>query len=241
MVPLRDEEQLDGEVEKFLVDIQQSAWENNPEIKRRTNGNNYPKGIRDLIAEKRKAGRRWQQTRDPQDKTELNNLAQQLKIEIKELNNDSINAYLRELTIDNNTDYSLWKATKIINRPIMQIAPIRKTDGTWARNNGQKAQRFAERLAHILYTPSHPLSRSAYPLQPHTGPTSYWLPLPTSPSNPTYPTGIYTLYIMSLIFFIYLPMKMEPIRISETSAIKTQTPGNYPKRKILRYTEVNVS
>ena len=61
------------------------------------------------------------------------------------------------------------------------------------------------------------------------GPTSYWLPLPTSPSNTTYPTGIYTLYIMSLTFFILLPMKMELIRSSETSAIKTQTPGNYQK------------
>ena len=29
-------------------------------------------------------------------------------------------------------------------------------------------------------------------------------------------------------------MKMEPIRRSETSAIKTQTPGNYPKRNILQ-------
>ena len=29
-----------------------------------------------------------------------------------------------------------------------------------------------------------------------------------------------------------MPMKMEPIRSSETSAIKTQTPGNYPKRNI---------
>jgi len=29
-------------------------------------------------------------------------------------------------------------------------------------------------------------------------------------------------------------MKMEPIRSSETSAIKTQTAGNYPKRNILQ-------
>ena len=29
-------------------------------------------------------------------------------------------------------------------------------------------------------------------------------------------------------------MKMEPIRSSETSAIKTQTPGNYPKKNILQ-------
>ena len=79
----------------------------------------------------------------------------------------------------------------------------------------------------IIYT-SPPLTVCLSGPTSH-GPTSYWLPLPTSPSNPTYPTGIYTLYIMSLAFFIHLPMKMEPIRSSETSAIKTQTPGNYPK------------
>ena len=39
---------------------------------------------------------------------------------------------------------------------------------------------------------------------------------------------------MLLTFFIHLPMKMEPIRSSETSAIKTQTPGNCPKRNILQ-------
>ena len=33
-----------------------------------------------------------------------------------------------------------------------------------------------------------------------------------------------------------LPMKMEPIVSSETSAIRTQTPGNYPKRNKLHYT-----
>jgi hypothetical protein len=73
-----------------------------------------------------------------------------LKREIKQLTNDSINNYLRELTNDNNTDYSLWKATKKINRPVMQIPPIRKTDGKWARNNEQKAQRFAEHLEQIF-------------------------------------------------------------------------------------------
>jgi len=33
--------------------------------------------------------------------------------------------------------------------------------------------------------------------------------------------------------FIHLPMKMEPIVSSETSATKSQTPGNYPKRNKL--------
>ena len=49
--------------------------ENTPEIKRRTKGNNYPTEIRDLVTEKRKARPRWHQTRHPQGKTELNNLA----------------------------------------------------------------------------------------------------------------------------------------------------------------------
>ena len=38
-------------------------------------------------------------------------------------------------------------------------------------------------------------------------------------------------YISS--FFIPLPMKMELIESSETSPIRTKTPGNYPKENIL--------
>ena len=32
----------------------------------------------------------------------------------------------------------------------MQIPPVRKTDGKWARNNEQKAQQFAEHLEQIF-------------------------------------------------------------------------------------------
>jgi hypothetical protein len=34
---------------------------------------------------------------------------------------------------------------------------------------------------------------------------------------------------------LHLPMKMEPIEDSETSAFKTQTPGKYPKENILHF------
>ena len=47
-----------------------------------------------------------------------------------------------------NTDYSLWKATRNIKRPI--TPPIRKEDGTWARNNKQKADTFADHLENIF-------------------------------------------------------------------------------------------
>ena len=35
------------------------------------------------------------------------------------------------------------------------------------------------------------------------------------------------------LYFIHLPTKMELIECPETSAIRTQTPGNYPKENIL--------
>jgi hypothetical protein len=34
-------------------------------------------------------------------------------------------------------------------------------------------------------------------------------------------------------FFIHMPMKMEPIEGSETSAIRRKMPGNYSKENIL--------
>jgi hypothetical protein len=35
-----------------------------------------------------------------------------------------------------------------------------------------------------------------------------------------------------LLFYTYLPMKMEQTECSETSAYKIQTPGNYPEENI---------
>jgi hypothetical protein len=146
MVPLQTEEQLDFEVNKFVNDIQQSAWDNTPEIKKRLKGNNYPSEILELISEKRQQRKKWHQTRAPQEKTRLNNLSYQLKEAIKQLKNDTVSNFLRDLTNDSSTDYSLWKTTKNLKRPIMQIPPIKKIDGSWARNNEQKAYRFAEHL-----------------------------------------------------------------------------------------------
>lgn len=150
MVPIRNEDHLEKEVEQLVKDIQKAAWESTPEIKRKTKGNNYPREIRDLLSKKRKSRRKWQQTRSPHHKTVLNNLTQQLRREIKKVKEESVRNHFKELTNDSSTDYSLWKATKTIKRPIMQIPPIRLLDGKWARSNKEKAQRFAEHLETIF-------------------------------------------------------------------------------------------
>lgn len=112
LVSLENTQQLEKEAEQFVQNVQQAAWENTPAIQRRIKGNNYPKEIKELIMEKRKLRKRWQQTRAPGDKTKLNNATQQLKREIQQIKNESISIYLSNLTYDSNTDYSLWKAAK---------------------------------------------------------------------------------------------------------------------------------
>ncbi|CAL1672120.1 unnamed protein product [Lasius platythorax] len=144
-VPLKTPEQLE-EVNKFNTDIQQAAWNNTPMIQRRNMGYNYPKEIRDMVNMKRRARKKWQHTRSPEDKTVLNRTGNELKRLIKEMKHATLNKFLSELTADKNTDYSLWKMTKGIKRPKMQIPPVRKEDGEWAKSNKEKADLFAEHL-----------------------------------------------------------------------------------------------
>lgn len=148
--PLKTTEQLDKEVQNFIQHIQQSAWENTPEIKRRSNRICYPREILELIAEKRKQRNKWHQSRSPEDKRKLNTLTKKLRRTIKKFNDESINLHLTELSNDRNTEYSLWKATKSLKRPTTQIPPIKEENGTWATKDEEIASRFARHLENIF-------------------------------------------------------------------------------------------
>jgi hypothetical protein len=52
----------------FTTAIQEAAWNSKPVIKTKLRGLNFPKEIRNFIAEKRKLRRKWQQPRNPHDK-----------------------------------------------------------------------------------------------------------------------------------------------------------------------------
>lgn len=145
-VSLRTIDDLEKETEELVEIIQQVAWNNTPQLKRKTVGNNYPWEIKEIIIQKRKARRKWQQTRSPEDKTRLNNLTQQLRREIRIIKNESINAFLSELSADIETDYSLWRAAKRLRRPIVHVPPIKNENGTWAKDNREKAELFAHHL-----------------------------------------------------------------------------------------------
>lgn len=76
---------------------------------------------------KTKSQKEIAETRSPADKTRLNNLTKQLTREIQTIKNESINIYLKELSADSKTDYSVWKATKRLT--IRQQINPRKAPG----------------------------------------------------------------------------------------------------------------
>lgn len=114
---------------------------------------NYPKQIREMILEKRKLRRKWQLSRNSMDKRRLNAATKKLKTELQQFRNDAFKTYLSSLTNKKDSDYSLWKATKNLERPQQQNKPVRKGDGSWARSNEEKAEVFANHLQ-STFTPN---------------------------------------------------------------------------------------
>jgi hypothetical protein len=111
--------------------IQTAAWKSTPNNEKTLqDALNLPLHIRELIHEKRRARRRWQDRRNPLDKKELNKLTHNLRSAITQAKNETFKTYITNLSPG---DHSLWKATKKFKRLTIAIPPIRKQDGSWAR------------------------------------------------------------------------------------------------------------
>lgn len=106
--------------------------------------------IEDKIREKRRLRKIWQSTRNAYSKRKLNKAIKDLKALLQEERNNKIASYLQKITPTEATDYSLWKATKKINRPQNYIAPIRKNTGDWARTDHEKGLAFALHLSDVF-------------------------------------------------------------------------------------------
>ncbi|KAL7290805.1 hypothetical protein TKK_0015548 [Trichogramma kaykai] len=105
-----------------------------------------PKQIEQQIREKRRLRRVWQKTRTPADKYHFNKAIKDLKKMLIEHKSNSVNNFLKNLTADKNTNYSLWKATKHLKRPKQHIPPLYNPNNSWARTPMDKANLFASHL-----------------------------------------------------------------------------------------------
>ena len=141
---------MEEAVEDVTKAIQNAAWQATPDSNGQTYTEELPTTIKQKLAEKRRARKRWQLTRTPQDKQHYNKTAKELKRLLQTLKNEGFQTYLQELTATKDTDYSLWKATRKIKQHQYQIPPIRINHNTWARTDRQKATAFAQHLASVF-------------------------------------------------------------------------------------------
>lgn len=148
-IPLKTEAEIDDAVEQLNVSIQKAAWASTPEIKGQR-AEECPAYIKEKIKEKRKLRQEWQKYRLPEDKSKLNRATKRLNKLLHKNKNQAIQDYLAQLSPTENTDYSLWKATRKLKQPQKCNPPIRKNGGGWARNNEDKAARFAEHLEAVF-------------------------------------------------------------------------------------------
>lgn len=109
-VRLKNTNELDIQAQD-LVDAVHSAAKTSTPSKNTWVQDCYPFEIREIIVKRRKARCIWQRFRNPIDKNMFNIINNQLNRLIKDINNKNFKDYLSNLTADDDTNYSLWKAT----------------------------------------------------------------------------------------------------------------------------------
>jgi hypothetical protein len=130
--------------------IQTVVWTSTPNRENTLqDAHNLPLHIRELIYEKRRARRRWQNSRNSLHKTELNKLTHNLRSAITKAKNETVKLTL--LTYHRTTTH-YGKPQR--NLPTIAITPIRKQDRSWARTNKEKTNLFADYLA-TVFTPNN--------------------------------------------------------------------------------------
>lgn len=155
-IPLKTEDDLTEAVEIFNKCVQSAAWEATPNSGTSASSDPismYPHVISDIVQEKRQARKRWQETKHPNHKTIFNKLTKKLKNILSKIKNQNMEKNLMSLDATPATDYSLWKTTKNLKRPIPFQSPLRRNDGTWAKSDEDKAKLFAEHLSGV-FTPN---------------------------------------------------------------------------------------
>lgn len=86
--PLETKEQIEQEVEQLITDIQKATRESTSPIQRNSSYIiNYSIEVKELVSAKRRARRKWQQTRYLGDKTIANRLSNARKKLIREIKN----------------------------------------------------------------------------------------------------------------------------------------------------------
>lgn len=153
-VRLKSTDDISEAVLFFNRSIQEAAWSSTPSITPVSTDNFVPRRILDEVNLKRSLRKQWQQTRCPTLKKRLNHVIRQLKNTLDQDRNEAFRNHINKLDATASSGYSLWKATRKLQRPTIISSPLRNADGNWARTDMEKATTFSEHLVNV-FTP-HP-------------------------------------------------------------------------------------
>jgi len=148
-------------VHHLIQIIQQPSWFSTTNPHKHSNQNCAP-ALKQKTLDKRWLRRRWQHTRSPQDKANLNKATNELKILLNNYK-QAIQTYLKSLTPTEATDYSLWKA-KRLQRLQTPIPPLKTPGGEWVKSDIQKVKTLAEHSEHVfqLHTKQVTINRTRH-------------------------------------------------------------------------------
>lgn len=145
-IALKTPENIESAILHFNDTVIQAAQRSTPNLESNnyTNKCTLPASIKQQIKAKRKIRKQWQKTRLPAEKTKLNQATKDLKDSLKNYENAKINRYLKALTPNQDSNYSLWKATKHLDLGTTHQPPLKRSNGSYAKTNTEKAATLAD-------------------------------------------------------------------------------------------------
>ena len=145
---LKNGKEIESAIEHFNTTIQHAAWNATPPSKCKRELPNEM--VASMLRDKRKLRKRWQNTRDPEIKTQLNKASKDLKSFLQEMDNTKVSKYLENLSATKASDYSLWKATKKMYKQTPFSSALKTESGDWAKTDREKATTFANHLSEVF-------------------------------------------------------------------------------------------
>lgn len=223
-VPLKTPSDIDTAVHVFTKAVQESAWgSTRPQrsVPSDPPPSNLPQEVRLLLAAKRRARKTWQDHCYPSDRLHFRQLSRLLHSKLQTLRSERVDSQISSLTSQNR---SLWTATKRLLRFHHISSPLRRSDGSWARSDTEKADEFASHL-HTTFQPHPDVLDPVHSAHVHDFLTS---PLPLSlPPRAITPADVR--YVISRL----LPRKSPGVDLITSEILR-----HFPRRAIVFLTYI---
>ena len=118
--------------------------------------------ILDLIKEKRRLRRLYNNTQDPNTKSTINKLQKEIRTKIDQESTINWEKFCNSVSLESDPKQSWCKITKFLKPKGPRSYPMLELGSKTAKTNPKKAQLFAENVERNFGTESHPFRKSHF-------------------------------------------------------------------------------